>query len=76
MTPLAGRAAALHEKLDAEPAKRPAYPGGLTPREVEVLRLVAAGKYVSNILNKTGAANRTEATSYANKHGLVTPNFD
>jgi DNA-binding CsgD family transcriptional regulator len=62
---------------------------GLTHREVEVLRLVAAGKtdreiaeqliisvrtvttHVSNILNKTGAVNRTEAATYANRQGLV-----
>ena len=58
-------------------------------REVEVLRLVTAGKtdreiaeelfvsvrtvttHVSNVRNKIGAANRTEAASYANRHGLV-----
>lgn len=54
-------------------------PGGLSEREVQVLRLIAAGKtnrdiaeeliisprtvanHVTNILNKTNAANRTEA---------------
>jgi len=29
------------------------------------------GAYVSNIFDKTGAANRTEAASYAHRHGLV-----
>ncbi|MEE3004322.1 MAG: LuxR C-terminal-related transcriptional regulator [Chloroflexota bacterium] len=61
----------------------------MTQREVEVLRLMAAGKtdraiaeelfigvravsfHVGNILNKTDAANRTEAALYANQHGLV-----
>ena len=70
-------------------ASAPAYPGGLIQREVEVLRLVAAGRtdreiaeeliigvrtvntHVSNILNKTGAANRAEAVNYANQNGLV-----
>jgi pimeloyl-ACP methyl ester carboxylesterase/DNA-binding CsgD family transcriptional regulator len=28
-------------------------------------------RHVSNIFSKTGAANRTEATSYAHRHGLV-----
>jgi LuxR family maltose regulon positive regulatory protein len=55
----------------------------LSQREIEVLRLVAAGKsnpqiaqarvislntvqrHVSNILTKTGAANRTELAGYA-----------
>jgi DNA-binding NarL/FixJ family response regulator len=61
---------------------------GLSAREVEVLRLIAAGKsnpqiadelvlsintvqrHVSNILAKTGLSNRTEAASYATRHGL------
>jgi DNA-binding CsgD family transcriptional regulator/pimeloyl-ACP methyl ester carboxylesterase len=63
-------------------------PVGLSTREVEVLRLVAAGKsnpqiaeelvlstntvqrHVSNILAKTGLANRTEAASFATRNGL------
>jgi DNA-binding NarL/FixJ family response regulator len=63
--------------------------GRLSAREVQVLRLVAAGRsnqqiadelvisvntvthHVANILNKTGAANRAEATSYAHRHGLM-----
>jgi DNA-binding NarL/FixJ family response regulator len=66
-----------------------ALPDGLSVREVEVLRLVAAGKsnpqiadelvislntvqrHVSNILAKTGLANRTEAASYATRNGLT-----
>jgi len=69
--------------------KAPAFPDGLSEREVEVLRLVAAGKsnqqiadelvislntvfrHVSNIFNKSGATNRTEAAAYANRHGLA-----
>jgi pimeloyl-ACP methyl ester carboxylesterase/DNA-binding CsgD family transcriptional regulator len=61
----------------------------LSAREIEVLRLVAAGRsnpqiadelvlsintvqrHVSNILDKTGLANRTEAASYAMRHGLA-----
>jgi pimeloyl-ACP methyl ester carboxylesterase/DNA-binding CsgD family transcriptional regulator len=62
----------------------------LTAREVEVLKLIAAGKsnqeiadelvisintvtnHVKNILSKTGAANRTEAASFAHRRGLTT----
>jgi DNA-binding CsgD family transcriptional regulator/pimeloyl-ACP methyl ester carboxylesterase len=62
---------------------------GLSAREVEVLRLIAAGKsnpqiaealvisintvqrHVSNILAKTGAANRTEAAGHARDRGSV-----
>ena len=64
----------------------PAYPDRLTQREAEVLQLVCGDKTdweigeelfisvstVGNILNQTGAINRTEAASHANQHGLVT----
>lgn len=88
MPPLMERLAVLQERFDARPVQAPAYPDGLSAREVEVLCLIAAGKsnreiaeelfispntaghHVSNILNKIGAANRTEATSYANRQGL------
>ena len=61
----------------------------LTPREVEVLRLIADGasnpeiaetlvispgtvaRHVTNILNKTGCKNRTDAARYAADHGLT-----
>jgi DNA-binding CsgD family transcriptional regulator/tetratricopeptide (TPR) repeat protein len=64
-------------------------PDGLSPREVQVLELVAQGlsnrqigttlsisehtaaNHVRSILRKTGCANRTEATSYAHRHGLA-----
>ena len=89
MPPLMARVSALQEKASSIPEKAPAYPDGLTQREVEVLRLIASGKtdreiaeelvigvrtvstHVGNILNKTNAANRTEAASYANQQGLV-----
>ncbi len=66
-----------------------AGPDGLTEREVEVLRLLAAGlsnsdigarlvisantaaNHVRSILQKTGAANRTQAAIYATRHHLV-----
>jgi DNA-binding CsgD family transcriptional regulator/pimeloyl-ACP methyl ester carboxylesterase len=78
--------------LPSARAGSPALPGdgmGLSLREVEVLRLIAAGKsnpqiaeelvislntvqrHVSNILAKTGAANRTEAAVYARDKGLA-----
>ena len=65
------------------------FPGGLSGREVEVLRHMATGssnqeiadalfisrytvvRHVSNIFQKTGSANRTEATAYAHHHALL-----
>jgi DNA-binding NarL/FixJ family response regulator len=62
---------------------------GLSSRELEVLRLLAAGRsnqqiadelvislntvrrHVSNIFDKTGAANRAQATAYAKDLGLA-----
>jgi DNA-binding NarL/FixJ family response regulator len=64
-------------------------PDGLSPREVQILGLVAQGlsnrqvgstlsisehtaaNHVRSILRKTGCANRTEAASYAHRHGLA-----
>jgi len=88
MRPLMERGVALQQRAEAQPLRVPAYPDGLSHREVEVLRLISGGKtdreiaeelfisvrtvghHVSRILNKTGAANRTEAATYAAIHGL------
>ncbi|HZA24338.1 MAG TPA: response regulator transcription factor, partial [Dehalococcoidia bacterium] len=89
MTPLQGRVAALKERIESQPTRASAHPDRLSEREVEVLRLIAAGRsnreiarelyisdrtvaqHVTSILNKTGAANRTEAALYAARRGLV-----
>ena len=73
---------------DANAAPTPA-PGGLTERELAILRLVAEGMsnldiasklyvteqtvkfHLSNIYRKLGVANRTEATRYAYRNGLI-----
>ena len=44
MPPLMEKASELQRAAASLPAKRPTYPDGLTQREVEVLRQVAAGK--------------------------------
>ena len=44
MRPLMERVAGLQEQAEAQPVRAPAYPDGLTQREVEVIRLVATGK--------------------------------
>jgi DNA-binding NarL/FixJ family response regulator len=73
----------------AESPQREAIADGLSSREIEVLRLLAAGRsnqqiadelvislntvrrHVSNIFDKTGAANRAQATAYAKDHGIA-----
>ncbi len=48
--------------------------GGKTDREIGEELFISAktvGNHVSNILNKTDTANRTEAASYATSHGLT-----
>lgn len=89
MLPLMDRVTSLREQTGLQSTKAPTYPDGLTQREVEILRLVAAGKsnpeiaeelfisprtvstHVSNILNKIGTVNRTEAVTYASRQGLL-----
>jgi DNA-binding NarL/FixJ family response regulator len=66
-----------------------AYPGGLTEREVDVMRLVAegltnngigdklfispktVGTHMKHIFAKIGVSNRTEASAYAIRNGLI-----
>ena len=46
---------------------------GRTDREIAgelVISVRTVTTHVGNILNKTGAANRAEAASYATRHGL------
>ena len=84
MTALLDRTASLGSS-----APGPELPDELSPREAQVLRLVARGlsnreigttlfisehtaaNHIRNILRKTGCSNRTEAASYAHRHGLA-----
>ncbi len=59
MRPLAERVAALQERNASQPAKAPAYPDGLTLREVEVLQLIAAGKTDREIAEELFISART-----------------
>lgn len=82
--------AGLQHRLRGLDAPVPAgLPDGLSPREVQILSLVAEGlsnrqvgasltisehtaaNHVRSILRKTGCANRTEAATYAHRHGLA-----
>ncbi len=89
MRPLMGRTQDRLDRIGSTAPETPAYPSGLSQREVEVLRLLALGKsnreigvelvitegtvrrHVSNVYQKIGATNRSEATSYALREGLV-----
>jgi DNA-binding CsgD family transcriptional regulator/tetratricopeptide (TPR) repeat protein len=97
---LLGEAAALAERIGMAgllekirslgvTAPAVALPGGLSPREAQILELVARGlsnreigeelsisehtaaNHIRSILRKTDCANRTEAASYAHRHGLA-----
>ena len=97
---LLGEAAGLAERIGMEgllakvrshgvTAPDAGLPDGLSPREAQILELVARGlsnreigeglsisehtaaNHVRSILRKTECANRTEAASYAHRHGLA-----
>ena len=59
MKPLTERVIALEEKAQAQPARAPQYPDGLTQREVEVLRLVASGSSNAQIASELVLSIRT-----------------
>jgi DNA-binding CsgD family transcriptional regulator len=59
MQPLRQRVTGLRERTESPPSKRPAYPGGLTAREVEVLRLIANGKSNREIASELVVTART-----------------
>jgi len=59
MRPLMERVATLEERAASQPARAPAYPDGLSQREVEVLRLIAAGKTDREIADEPVNSSRT-----------------
>jgi DNA-binding CsgD family transcriptional regulator len=66
MRPLSERSAALLQKAESVPAPPPANPGGLTQREVEVIRLVAAGRTDREIAEELIIGLRTASTHVRN----------
>ena len=67
--------ASLPDQLSAREAQILALVArGLTNREIGTTLFISehtAAKHISNILTKTGCANRTDAASYAHRQSLV-----
>ena len=66
MRPLTERVLAIRERTASSPMRAPLYPDGLTPREVEVLMLVTAGKTDREIAAALVIAVRTVGTHVGN----------
>ena len=66
MRPLMERVTERLERIQARPSTAPAYPDGLTQREVEVLRLVAAGKTDREIGEELSISVSTASTHVRN----------
>lgn len=69
MHPLVERVVALQEEVRQLSVGTPEYPVGLTPREVEVLRLVAAGKSNTDIAEELVLSVRTVERHISNIYG-------
>src|SRR6266542_3618702 len=54
-------------------AVSPVQPDLLTPRELEILTLLASGSPNGAIASNLRVSNRTEAARWAHPHGVVTP---
>ncbi len=66
MRPLTERATTLREQAESVPTKSPIYPDGLTEREVEVLRLIAAGRTDREIAESLFISFRTVGNHVGN----------
>ncbi len=66
MRPLMERVSVRLERINARPMPAPASPGGLTEREVEVLRLLATGKTNLEIADELVIAEGTARRHVAN----------
>ncbi len=71
MQPSLERALSHRGTLEALPAKVPAYPAGLSEREVEVLRLVAQGKTNREIADELVLSQRTVQRHIANIYAKI-----
>ena len=71
MRPLMERVVALTDKTEAPSGKAPANPDGLTEREVEVLRLIAAGNSNREIARELVLSVRTIERHITNIYGKI-----
>jgi DNA-binding CsgD family transcriptional regulator len=71
MQPSLERAVALKERAEAGPVRAPAYPDGLTQREVEVLRSMASGKSNLEIAEELFISINTVARHLTNSFGKI-----
>jgi ATP/maltotriose-dependent transcriptional regulator MalT len=71
MRPLMERVAVLQGRVGSLPTTTPAYPDGLTQREVEVLLLIALGKSNSEIANELVLSVRTVERHITNIYAKI-----
>ena len=71
MRPLMDRVAAIQEQIRLQPESAPAYPDGLTQREVEVLCLIAAGKTDRDIAEELVIAESTVRRHVSNIYAKI-----
>ncbi|MCH8311303.1 MAG: helix-turn-helix transcriptional regulator, partial [Chloroflexi bacterium] len=71
MQPSLNRAAALQERIAALDSRAPAYPDGLTRREVEVLSLIAVGRTNQEIADELYISPHTVIRHVSNIFGKI-----
>ncbi len=71
MRPLMERIVILWELAGSQPPKAPAYPDGLTPREVEVLRLISVGNSSRDVAQELVLSIRTVERHITNIYGKI-----
>ena len=71
MVPLEERLITLQDKAKATPAPSSVYPDGLSEREVEVLRLIAAGNSNQKIADELVLSRHTVVRHISNIFGKI-----